>query len=206
MLHSIEARSVRPYLSSGCWRFLGFHAAPALAETTGPQWTVTAVSSPTNFAVGGSEDSYVVVVTNSGSARRHGNEEIGQAGRSVPIPVTITDELPAGLEAIPSGVSAEDLLGVTSAASGASSARLRRHGYRRRELHLQRCRAGRRHAVSADPRADGRDTAELLWCGGACGLRAELCDERCARFRGGAAAQGVMETPTSVFAGAKEAK
>jgi uncharacterized repeat protein (TIGR01451 family) len=70
--------------------------ANAVAETTGPRWTVSSVSRPTNFAVGATEDSYVVLVTNTGGAVSEGS-------------VTITDELPAGLEALP-GASAEDEL------------------------------------------------------------------------------------------------
>ena len=97
-------------------------AGSASAETATPQWTVTSVSSPTNLAVGVGEDSYLVVVTNSGSAA---NQEIiraenGVEKERVTIPVTITDELPAGLEAVVAGITAEDLLGVKQNTSGAS--------------------------------------------------------------------------------------
>ena len=89
---------------------LAFAATPALAAESGPQWTVSSVSRPTNFALGSTEDSYVVLVTNTGGAP---NTEIVEKGKgsehAVPIPVTITDELPAGVEALP-GTSAEDQL------------------------------------------------------------------------------------------------
>ena len=57
------------------------------AETAVPQWTVTSVSAPTNFAPGdeSGEDTYRVIVTNTGGASSDGE------------PVTITDLLPAGL-------------------------------------------------------------------------------------------------------------
>jgi hypothetical protein len=61
-------------------------ASPGLAAVTGPQWTVTAVSRPTNFAPGdhSGDDSYLVTVTNTGGAATDGS------------PVVITDELPEG--------------------------------------------------------------------------------------------------------------
>ena len=82
-----------------CVTFLFFCSAgtPARAETTGPQWTVSSVSRPTNFAVGASEDAFVVLVTNTG-----GGASVGS--------VTVTDELPEGVVAGP-GVTAEDELG-----------------------------------------------------------------------------------------------
>ena len=50
--------------------FLFFCSArtPARAETSAPQWTVSSVSRPTNFAPAGNAggDEYVVVVTNTG--------------------------------------------------------------------------------------------------------------------------------------------
>jgi uncharacterized repeat protein (TIGR01451 family) len=67
-------------------------AAAAHAEANGPQWTVTSVSQPTNFTPGdqSGEDSFRVTVTNTGGASSKG-------------PVTITDELPAGLSLDPAG-------------------------------------------------------------------------------------------------------
>ncbi len=67
--------------------FLALMASSAHAETATPQWTVTAVSAPTNFVPGdeSGDDVYRVVVTNTGGA-----ESDGEA-------VTITDALPAGL-------------------------------------------------------------------------------------------------------------
>ena len=63
--------------------------SPAVAVTGGlgtPQWTVTAVSTPTNFAPGdeSGDDLYRVIVENTGSAVSQGT-------------VTISDVLPAGL-------------------------------------------------------------------------------------------------------------
>src|SRR5271154_4098341 len=71
---------------------------PAWAAETGAQWTVSSVSRPTNFepAAKGGVGSYVVRVTNSGGAASAGA-------------VTVTDELPEGLEGAP-GVNAEDEL------------------------------------------------------------------------------------------------
>jgi uncharacterized repeat protein (TIGR01451 family) len=69
-------------------------SSPAYAESPAPQWTVSSVSVPTNFipAAKPGEDRYKVLVTNSGSASSDG-------------PVTITDELPAGLALDPLGAS-----------------------------------------------------------------------------------------------------
>ena len=57
------------------------------AETAVPQWTVTSVSAPTNFAPGdeSGDDVYKVTVTNTGGASSNGE------------PVTVTDVLPGGL-------------------------------------------------------------------------------------------------------------
>ena len=62
-------------------------ASPAHAETATPQWTVTSVSAPTNFAPGdeSGQDVYKIVVTNTGGASSDGEA------------VTISDTLPAGL-------------------------------------------------------------------------------------------------------------
>ena len=64
---------------------------------SGAQWTVSGVSRPSVFAVGSSEDAFVVLVTNTG-----GGASVGS--------VTVTDELPEGVVAGP-GVTAEDELG-----------------------------------------------------------------------------------------------
>jgi uncharacterized repeat protein (TIGR01451 family) len=73
-------------------------AASALAVTTGPQWTVTAVSQPTNFTAG-TQAAYRVEVTNTGGSA-------SDAGS----PVTISDELPAGLTLGSALTSGEDQL------------------------------------------------------------------------------------------------
>jgi uncharacterized repeat protein (TIGR01451 family) len=66
-------------------------ATAAFAEPP-PQWTVSSVSTPTNFdpAAGPGEDFYKVLVTNTGGTASSGA-------------VTITDELPRGLTLDPSG-------------------------------------------------------------------------------------------------------
>ena len=67
--------------------------APAAAVTVGPQWTVTAVSAPTNFVPGdeSGDDLYRVIVKNTGDALSVG-------------PVRITDVLPEGLTLNRAGV------------------------------------------------------------------------------------------------------
>lgn len=82
---------------------LAFAAVPAVALRGSPQWTVTSVSRPTNFAPPGSQgytgdDAYVVTVTNTGSAPSDGT------------PIVITDELPEGLSAGATEASGEDQL------------------------------------------------------------------------------------------------
>ena len=67
--------------------FLLCFSATALAAETGPQWTVTGVSAPTNFTPGNAsgEDAYRVQVTNTGGAREQrgtGHDLRQLAGRS----------------------------------------------------------------------------------------------------------------------------
>ncbi len=71
---------------------------PVAFADGGAQWSVSAVSRPTNFRPGGDVhgDEFVVLVTNTGAVASSG-------------PVTVTDELPAGLEA-GAGATGEDLL------------------------------------------------------------------------------------------------
>jgi hypothetical protein len=73
----------------------------AFASETAPQWTVSSVSRPTNFKPGGDHegDEYVILVTNTGGVASSASEA-----------VTVTDELPEGLEAR-AGASGEDELG-----------------------------------------------------------------------------------------------
>lgn len=75
-------------------------AAPALAAAQTPQWTVTAVSMPTNFTPHdeSGEDSYRVTVTNTGGAASEGS------------PISVDDQLPAGLSLAAAGASGEDQL------------------------------------------------------------------------------------------------
>ena len=77
---------------------IGALASSALAVSAGPKWTVTAVSSPTNFAPGdvSGDDVYKVTVMNTGGAASNGS------------PVTVTDTLPEGLTLDRSGISAFD--------------------------------------------------------------------------------------------------
>ncbi len=118
-------RKLSLLFASGLALALLTFAAPALAaETTGPQWTVSSVSRPTTFAVGSNADSYVVLVTNTGGAaagctrarwetefKEHGlsREAILACPEDSPAvnPITISDVLPAGLEALP-GATGED--------------------------------------------------------------------------------------------------
>ncbi len=62
--------------------FLALAPAPAVAVTQSPQWTVTAISGPTNFERGAS-GIYTVTVMNTGGAPSNGE------------PVTVTDTLPS---------------------------------------------------------------------------------------------------------------
>ena len=86
-------RLLLPTVVCGVLGSLLLVVSPALAVTGGPQWTVTAVSAPTNF-VGGEEsgdDVYRVIVENTGGAASDGT-------------VTITDVLPAGVTLDRAGV------------------------------------------------------------------------------------------------------
>jgi hypothetical protein len=70
---------------------LGIAATSASAETTGPQWKILSVSNPTNFnpaADKSGADEIMVSTVNVGGAATNGS------------PVTISDALPAGLEAV----------------------------------------------------------------------------------------------------------
>ena len=80
---------------------LGIGAAPALASEGGPQWTVTAVSTPTNFALGdeSGDDAYRVTVTNTGGSSSDGT------------PVTIADTVPEGLTLDRQGATGFELKG-----------------------------------------------------------------------------------------------
>jgi hypothetical protein len=144
--HLAQLRSLIP----ACLVFLvilGIVATSASAETPTPQWTVSSVSRPTNFAPAGNAggDEYVVVVTNTGGAvagctEAHFKSEEEERGRLIdehraaeakePVcpqgspavnSVTITDELPEGLEALP-GATAQDELGVNGSKVGGVTA------------------------------------------------------------------------------------
>ncbi len=80
--------------------FAGFAPARASAFADNPAWTVSAVATPTNFALGArsGEDYYEVTVTNTGDAPS--SDEL----------VTIADMLPVGLALAPAGISSKDLL------------------------------------------------------------------------------------------------
>ncbi len=68
---------------------VGFSAAPAWAESAGPGWEVTSTALPTNLAPGHG-GTIEVGVYNVGAEDSHG-------------PITVTDTLPPGLEAIEAG-------------------------------------------------------------------------------------------------------
>jgi uncharacterized repeat protein (TIGR01451 family) len=75
-------------------------ARASAEELPGPRWTVSAVSTPTNFAPGDQSgtDHYQVLITNTGEASTDGS------------PVTITDTLPAGLTLDSAGASGVERL------------------------------------------------------------------------------------------------
>src|SRR5665213_2700650 len=77
---------------------LAFGASPALAAESGPQWTVTAVSNPTNFPLGdhSGDNVYKVTVTNTGGTPSDGSV------------ITVTDTMPEGLTLAPAGASGVD--------------------------------------------------------------------------------------------------
>ncbi|MGH2878646.1 MAG: hypothetical protein ACRDK4_03435 [Solirubrobacteraceae bacterium] len=79
----------------------------ARGETAGPQWTVSSVSRPTNFAPGdeSGDDGYVVFVTNTGGSPTDGS------------PITIGDELPAGLSFAAGDASGENELAAANKGS-----------------------------------------------------------------------------------------
>jgi uncharacterized repeat protein (TIGR01451 family) len=79
---------------------LVFAVSSASAEESAPQWTISAVSMPTNFTPNDAksgEDLYRVVIINTGSAPSTGT-------------ITVTDTLPAGLTLDPAGISGVDQL------------------------------------------------------------------------------------------------
>ena len=96
-------------LAAGLVGVLTFAAAPALAVSGRPQWTVTAVSLPTNFSpvAKPGEDAYKVTVANTGGASSEG-------------PVEVTDELPQGLSLDAAGAYGEDPFDGSSPGAGFS--------------------------------------------------------------------------------------
>jgi uncharacterized repeat protein (TIGR01451 family) len=95
--------------ATGFISLLWLAAGSALAVSQSPKWTVTSVSAPTNLAPGDETGAYLVTVTNTGGAASDGT------------PVTITDELPAGLSLDPAGASGEDgLAAAHNSAPGAN--------------------------------------------------------------------------------------
>ena len=118
-------------LSASLAALMALAAAPsAQAETAKPQWTLTAVSRPTNFKPGDQtgQDSYLLTLTNTGgspagctspvfesesNAFRSGQRKIApQCPEHPPLsnPIEVTDELPAGLTLDPAGASADNRL------------------------------------------------------------------------------------------------
>ena len=82
----IDHRKLAPLAACGAIGLSIFCAVPASAAPGSPRWTVTSVSSPTNFAPGdqSGEDAYRVTVTNTGGVPSNGE------------PIAIVDELPEG--------------------------------------------------------------------------------------------------------------
>ena len=173
--------------------------ASALAGETGPQWTVTSVSLPTNFRPGGDVggDSYKVLVTNTGDAA---NTTVNAKHETVPIPVTITDQLPAGLTPA-AGATGEDERAIANAEAGG------RFG--------QDCGIGGAGSVSCTyggvvPAGDvlvlsfpvtvAREPVELPESCREAGLPAGAlsCVENVVRVAGGGAASAEMQTPTTI--------
>jgi hypothetical protein len=78
------------------------------AAETAPQWTVSSVSRPTNFKPGGDieGDEYVIHVTNTGG---ESNTTVNSEGETVPVPVTIADELPEGVTPAPGAFAVDEL-------------------------------------------------------------------------------------------------
>ncbi len=91
-----------PHLRQQCWGSSAFlcSATPAFGAANPPQWTLTAVSMPTNFTPENEtgEDTYRVTLTNTGGAASGGS------------PISIADQLPAGLSLAAAGASGEDQL------------------------------------------------------------------------------------------------
>jgi hypothetical protein len=183
-------------------------AGSALAAGSDAQWTVSAVSRPTSFAVGSSEDSYVVLVTNTGgSANTETTKEGGGAEETTTFPVTITDELPAGVEALP-GTSAEDELlsrsgeGIFSndcAITGGGGVSCTYDGVVPVDDTL---------VVDIPVRVIPAELPAAPWpppCEEAPAL-ALSCVTNVARVEGGGAASASLSTPTGVFADAQQAR
>jgi uncharacterized repeat protein (TIGR01451 family) len=103
-----------------CLALAALAPARASALADNPAWTVSAISTPTNFAPGdhSGKDYYEVVVTNTGDGPTNGE------------PVTIVDTLPAGLALAEAGVSGRETLsqeplscaGLTCTYSGVAAA------------------------------------------------------------------------------------
>jgi uncharacterized repeat protein (TIGR01451 family) len=87
-------------------------APVALAGEEAPQWTVTAIARPTNLTPGDQtgDEAYVVTLTNTGGASSDG------------APISITDQLPAGLTPDPAGASGENPLDRKAPRAGFSCA------------------------------------------------------------------------------------
>jgi uncharacterized repeat protein (TIGR01451 family) len=83
-----------------CVGVLAVGSGSALAVTGGPQWTVAAVSEPTNLVPGdeSGDQSFDVIVTNSGGTPSDPGE-----------PVTVTDVLPEGVVLDPAGAEGFEL-------------------------------------------------------------------------------------------------
>ena len=77
---------------------LSVGTASAAGAGQAPAWTLTSMTTPTNFTPGGVEEAYVVTATNTGDAPAEG----------AAAPILVTDALPPGIKVGPGGVSAVD--------------------------------------------------------------------------------------------------
>lgn len=74
----------------------------ALGAARKPIWTITSMSTPTNFKPGGPEEEYVITATNTGDAPAEGASS----------PITLKDVLPAGFKVAPTPATPAEVAGV----------------------------------------------------------------------------------------------
>jgi hypothetical protein len=121
-INQVRAGSALSVLAAGVLLLV---PAPSYGEPAAAQWTISAVSAPTNFSptAAPGEDSYRLLITNTGSAaagctqahreaelEAHAQPVLCAAGSPVASPITITDILPLGVSLDPKGASGENTL------------------------------------------------------------------------------------------------